>query len=164
MSQPPLHRQRRCPEHHMTDLTFTVTGRSQNAARLVATARRFRLLIDEPTSLGGEDRGPNPVEYLLAAFIGCLNVVAHLTARELGLHLRDLEITATGALNPARLLGDTTADRAGFKTIEVVLRADTDADSQTLGRWLDTVKARCPVSDNLANPTPVKLLHRAWSQ
>lgn len=148
----------------MTDLTFTVTGRSETAARVVATARQFQLVIDEPPSLGGEDRGPNPVEYLLAAFIGCLNVVAHLTARELGLNLRHLEITATGALNPARLFGDTTADRAGFKTIEVVLRADTDADAHTLERWLDTVKMRCPISDNLSNPTPVTLLHQPWSR
>jgi uncharacterized OsmC-like protein len=146
----------------MTDLTFSVTGRSENAARLVAEARQFRLVIDEPPSLGGEDRGPNPVEYLLAAFIGCINVVAHLTAREMGLDLHHLEITATGALNPARLFGDTTADRVGFKTIEVVVRADTDADSPTLERWLDTVKTRCPVSDNLANPTPVTLVHQPW--
>ena len=146
----------------VADVTIAVEAESLSKTRADVRVRDLVFSVDEPERLGGTNAGPNPVEYLLAAFIGCINVVAHLTAREMGLDLHHLEITATGALNPARLFGDTTADRVGFKTIEVVVRADTDADSPTLERWLDTVKTRCPVSDNLANPTPVTLVHQPW--
>lgn len=99
----------------MADRISQVAGRSESAARVVATARQFQFVIDEPPSLGGEDPGPNPLEYLLAALIGWLNVVAHLTAWELGLELRNLEITATGPMNSARFFGDRTADCAGLR-------------------------------------------------
>jgi len=34
---------------------------------------------------------------------------------------------------------------------------DSDAAPATLQRWLAAIESRCPVSDNLANPTPVIL-------
>lgn len=64
----------------MSDLTFKIEGKAQSAARLEAKARQFKLVIDEPPALGGSDLGANPVEYLLASYAGCINVVAHLTA------------------------------------------------------------------------------------
>jgi len=140
------------PEHR-----FKVTGRSESAARLAVKVRQFQLTVDEPPDLGGEDRGPNPVEFVLTGLVGCLNVMAHLIAQEMQLPLRSLEIEASGTLNPDRLFGKSTTDRAGFKHIEVVLRADSDADTATLDRWLETIRSRCPVSDNLTHPTPVDI-------
>ena len=71
----------------MSDLTFKIEGKAQTAARLEATARQFSIVVDEPPALGGDDVGANPVEYLLASYAGCINVVAHLTAKELGINL-----------------------------------------------------------------------------
>jgi len=34
--------------------------------------RKHRLYVDEPPQVGGEDKYPNPVEYLAAAVCGCL--------------------------------------------------------------------------------------------
>jgi uncharacterized OsmC-like protein len=121
------------------------------------TARSFTLIIDEPPALGGTDAGPNPVEYLLAALAGCLNVVGHMVARELGFTLRSIVLEAGGPLNPGRFLNLPSKDRAGFKSIRVVLRADADADRETLERWLGIVKSRCPVSDNLGEATPLQI-------
>jgi uncharacterized OsmC-like protein len=66
----------------MSDLKISIEGEAQSAARFSANARQFNIVIDEPPQLGGEDLGANPVEYLLASYAGCINVVAHLTARE----------------------------------------------------------------------------------
>lgn len=141
----------------MPDLEFSVVGRSESAARTVVTARQFRLVVDEPAELGGSDAGANPVEHVLAGLAGCLNVVAHVVAREMGFAIRSLEIAVSGVLDPARFLGEPTTARAGFREIRAVLRVASDADSATLSRWLETVRGRCPVSDNLANPTPVQV-------
>ncbi len=142
----------------MSDLlTFAVRGTADTPARTTVRARDFSLVVDEPPSLGGHDLGANPVEYLLAGFAGCLNVVGHLVAKEQGLALRSLEVEVSGPLDPARLFGQETEARAGFQHIEVALRVDAEADDAALERWVRTVEGRCPISDNLRQPTPVHL-------
>ncbi|WP_321345105.1 OsmC family protein [uncultured Draconibacterium sp.] len=145
----------------MSDLTFKIEGEAQTAARLAASAREFIIVIDEPPALGGDDRGANPVEYLLASYAGCINVVAHLTARELGIKLSGLKIQVEGNLNPARLFGKSDDERAGFKQINVQFLPETDASQEEIENWIATIKNRCPINDNLANPTPLKfnLIH-----
>ena len=65
----------------MTKLTFAINGENRNATRLDVDARQFRVVVDEPVQLGGSDAGPNPVEYILAGYAGCLTVVGHLVAK-----------------------------------------------------------------------------------
>lgn len=145
----------------MSDLTFKIQGESQTAARFAADARQFNLVIDEPPALGGDDLGANPVEYLLASYAGCINVVAHLTARELGINLEKLKIEIQGNINPARLFGKSDDERAGFKQIDVQFSPETDASQEEIENWIAIIKNRCPINDNLANPTPLtfNLIH-----
>ena len=139
----------------MPDLTFKVSGTSESAARMRVAARQFNIVVDEPPELGGSDAGPNPVEYVLAALAGCINVTAHLVAKEMQIALKSLSVDIEGDLNPARLLKNPTEDRAGYKSIRVQVKAATDADEKTLAAWRDEIEARCPVSDNLGSATPI---------
>jgi len=139
----------------MADLTFKIEGEAQTEARFDANARQFTLVIDEPPALGGEDLGANPVEFLLASYAGCLNVVAHLIARELGINVEKLSIAVTGKLNPARLFGQSEEERAGFKQIDVAFTPITDASPELTAKWIKAIKDRCPINDNLASPTPL---------
>lgn len=139
----------------MSDLIFKTTGTAQTAARFEANSRQFTIVIDEPPALGGDDLGANPVEYLLASYAGCINVVAHLTARELGIKIDKLNIAVSGSINPAKLFGQSDAERAGFKKIEVEFAPVTDASAELTSQWISAIKNRCPVNDNLASPTPL---------
>src|SRR5665811_14608 len=139
----------------MSDLTFKIKGEAQTAARFSVNARQFNLVIDEPPTLGGDDQGANPVEYLLASYAGCVNVVAHLTARELGIKLEQLKIEIKGNINPARLFGSSFEERAGFKNIELLFSPVTNASTEEIENWITVIKDRCPINDNLANPTPL---------
>ncbi len=139
----------------MADLIFKIEGEAQTAARFDANARQFTLVIDEPPTLGGDDLGANPVEFLLAGYAGCLNVVAHLTARELGIKVEKLTISVSGNINPARLLGQSDEERAGFKHISVNFTPVTDASTELTEQWIKAIKSRCPINDNLASPTPL---------
>lgn len=141
----------------MSDALFTVSGQSESPTRLAVQVRDFGLIVDEPPSMGGDDEGPNPVEYILAGLAGCLNVMGHIIAKEMGFTIRSLRIDAAGPLNPAKLIGQPTDDRAGYKSITVTLNVDADIDQATLDRWLATIESRCPVSDNLMNLTPVSI-------
>ncbi|MCK9480089.1 MAG: OsmC family protein [Firmicutes bacterium] len=142
----------------MSNAKFSVKSKSENPTKTVVEARSFKMIIDEPAPLGGTDHGPNPVEYVLAALSGCLNVVGHMIANEMGFALRGLEFNVEGDLNTEKFQGLPTSGRAGFMEIRVTVIPDTDADSGLLQKWLEKVIERCPVSDNLANATPVKIM------
>lgn len=89
----------------MANSSYRVKGESQSHSCIKVKARSFELIIDEPESFGGSNLGANPVEYLLASFTGCLNVIGHMIAREMGFIIEELEISASGSLNPAKLKG-----------------------------------------------------------
>jgi uncharacterized OsmC-like protein len=139
------------------DLKFSISATSETPTRVQVKARSFTMYVDEPPQLGGEDKGANPVEYLLAALAGCLNVVGHMVAKEMNMQLGGLAINIEGVLNPAKFQGKSNAERAGYKEINVTIKAKTNAPEDVLKKWIETVESRCPVSDNIANPTPVKL-------
>lgn len=141
----------------MSDLKFTARAFSESPAKTVVETRNFKIIVDEPESLGGTDHGANPVEYVLAALAGCLNVVGHMIAVELGFVLRGIELELEGDLNPGKLFGTSSEKRAGYSEIRVRITPDADADQVVLNKWLELVKERCPVSDNLANPTSVSI-------
>ena len=141
----------------MSDLIFSVKGVSNSPAQFEAKARNFTLIIDEPEDLGGSNQDANPVEYILAGLAGCLNVVGHLVAKELGFTINKLKIEVNGVINPDRLFGTSSAERAGFKSIELNLIPETNAEIELLSKWIKIVEDRCPVRDNLTNTTPVKL-------
>lgn len=142
----------------MPDIKFNIKAYSETPTKTIVEARNFKIIIDEPENLGGGDGGPNPVEYVLAALAGCLNVVGNLVAKEMGFTLRSIGLGIEGDLNPSKFMGAETQERAGYKEIRVSLKPDADADKEILDKWLVAVKERCPVSDNIANMTPMKIV------
>jgi len=139
----------------MSDLKFRIRAHSENPTKTVVKARGFEIIIDEPEDLGGTNTGANPVEFVLAAFSGCLNVMAHVIAKEMNFELRGVKINISGNLNPARLFGASYEERAGYKQIEVEITPDCDAEPEVLEKWLAAIEDRCPVSDNLSHTTPI---------
>ena len=138
----------------MSDVIISVKALSANPTKTVVKTRTFEMIIDEPR---GTNEGASPVEYLLASLAGCLNAMGHMVAREMNINLRGIEIQLTGKLNPDKSFGKETSDGAGYKEISVEVSPDTDADRETLDKWLETVESRCPVSDTLNKPTPVQI-------
>ncbi len=141
----------------MANLKFSLQGTNESAARFAAQTRKFQLVVDEPEALGGTDVAANPVEYILAGYAGCLNVVGHMVAKELSIELRKLTIELEGEINPDRLFGKSTQTRAGYLFINVNLKPETNATDAQLAEWITEVEHRCPVNDNLSKPTPINL-------
>jgi len=139
----------------MSEVKIRVRAKSEASMRLEATSRQFTIVVDEPERAGGTDDGPHPLEYLLTSLCGCLNVLGQMVAKEMGISLSAIEFTATGTLDPAMFLGRSGQNRAGFAAIDVAVDVQSDADEAALDEWLQQVEARCPVSDNIQNPTPL---------
>lgn len=139
----------------MADLKFRVKAHSENPTKTIVSARGFELVMDEPKEFGGTDQGANPVEFVLAAYAGCINIMAHVCAKELGFELKGVKIDLVGNLNPGRVLGQSFEERAGYKRIEITVYPDCNADAETLKKWEEAIFNRCPVGDNLRNTTEV---------
>ena len=56
----------------------------------------FALTVDEPPSAGGTGRGPMPTDLLLASLSSCYALALAWAARQRGIDLPDLRVSATG--------------------------------------------------------------------
>jgi len=139
----------------MSEVVFAVDVVCQSPTCAEAQTRGFTFSVDEPSELGGTDTGPNPVEYVIGAYAGCLNVVGHMIANEMGFKLDSLKIHVEGSLDTAGFLGQDPSVRPGYQEIRVRFDVSTSAPQSVLDQWLATMNKRCPVGDNLRNPTPI---------
>ncbi|MEF8802277.1 MAG: OsmC family protein [Halolamina sp.] len=94
----------------------------------------------------------NPVEYFLGSVLACLNSTATMVARDMDIDIESLEATVEGDVNYATYQGQEVEDRAGLQGVAVTLSVETEGDAD-LDAWLDSVKERCPVTDNVENET-----------
>ena len=141
----------------MADVTFSVDAVSIGKTRTEVTARDLVFNVDEPEKLGGTNTGPNPVEYVLGALAGCLNVIGHLIAKEMDFEINSLNMHLEGVLDPLSYLGKKTNVRPGYKEILVKIDIESSASPEILQQWARAIELRCPVSDNIENPTPIKI-------
>lgn len=140
----------------MSTKIVNVLGFVGNDAQFVVKAQDFKVRISSNVA-GTSVEGPSPVEFLLAGFAGSINAVGQLVAKELNLNLKSLQVEISGELETNKAEGIATRSRPGFRRIEVVVKPTTDAPLTLLKEWIDTVKDRCPLRDNLLNTTPVLL-------
>jgi uncharacterized OsmC-like protein len=69
----------------------TVSGGSTGLLQHI-TVGRHRLVGDEPVEEGGEDAGPNPYDFLLAALGTCTSMTVSLYARRKGWPLEGVKV------------------------------------------------------------------------
>lgn len=139
----------------MSISNFSINGSSINSTLYQGKSRQFNFLVDEPHELGGKDLAANPVEYLLAGYAGCLNVVINLVAKDLGIKIYDMKININGNIDASKFLGLSEEVRAGFQSLDVDIDFVTNATQESVNFLLKNVKQRCPINDNLSNKTPI---------
>ncbi len=133
----------------------------ESMARSTTEAGVFKIFMDEPPELGGKNGAPSPLDFILAAHAGCLNYMTFFIAKELGIPVTGTEISVRGSLDPAKFAGTDRTVRAGYQSLEVTIHIKSTANADDIARLKSEVEARCPVSDNLANATPVHITMRA---
>ena len=138
--------------------TFHVEAKQVDRFQVEAVSGSHTIVIDQPKAAGGNGAGCCPVEYVLAGLAACILNVAYVVAGEREIELRGLTVRVEGDLNPARFMGKDTEDRAGFQSIRLIANIDANMTLEEKEDFLRVVEARCPVSDNLANATPVDVI------
>lgn len=138
-----------------TTAVFESTTRQLNGLLSEAAIRSFKLAVDEPPQLGGTDKGPNPVELILAALGTCQEITYRLYADTLGIPLNGVSVKITGRLDLCGFFAVDDGVRPGFKDIHAAVTLDSPASADEIERLKATVDRHCPVLDILRNPTPV---------
>lgn len=112
--------------------------------------------IDEPPVLLGQDRGANPVEYLLAGLSGCVTTTFIAYAAAQGVQIDELRTELEGELDVRAFLGLTHDVRAGYKQIRITFHVKSDAPRQKLRELMLLAERRSPVSESVRNGVPVE--------
>ena len=137
--------------------TATIKTVGESMARSTTDVRSFKIFMDEPPELGGRDGAASPLEFILAAHGGCLSYMTFFIGKEQGLDIRGTEVEVEATLDPAKFAGTNRGVRAGYQAVNVTIKVHSDATPEQLEQLRRKVEARCPVSDNIANPTPVNI-------
>lgn len=118
--------------------------------------RTHSLQIDEPRELGGTDKGPNPVELVLAALGGCQAIILRLYGEKLGLKVKSVESIVEGNLDLGGFLG-VPGVRPGFQNVKAITKVKVEGDPDKIKELLKIAEERCPVLDILKNGVPVEV-------
>ncbi len=141
--------------------TFRVDSRQEVGLLSRVSVRWFEIAVDEPPTLGGTDRAPNPVEYALVALATCQEITYRLHADALGIPLDGVAVSLEGDIDLRGFFGVDHTVRPGFQRIRGTVTLDSPASEAELTRLQAHVDAHCPVLDLLSNPTPLQLELRA---
>ena len=137
--------------------TFRASSRQLDGLHSQVSIRDFTLNIDEPPSLAGTDKGPNPVELALASLATCQEITYRLYADALGIRIDGISVSLEGDLDLRGFFSVDQAVRPGFGAIRGTVEIDSPESPETIDRLKRTVDRYCPVLDLLSNPTPVSL-------
>lgn len=142
--------------------TMRIGAEAETDTKTVVRTRGHELVIDEPEPGGGTDDGPTPIETLIGAQAGCLNVVGHKVAADMGVDVQVREIDVEGAFDPAKVNGRSDDPRAGLQEVRVNIQVDTDEDTDVVREWARRVEERCPVTENIVNETRCETSVSVW--
>jgi len=124
--------------------------------KIETKSRQHIAIVDQPVAGGGTDAGPTPLEYLFISLAGCIVTIGHIVAKQRRLPVRGIEVHVEGELDTDVLMGKSSDVRAGFTGIRVHTKIDADMTQEEKEAFLREVDARCPISDNIHNLTPVE--------
>lgn len=105
-------------------------------------------LMDEPATLGGTDKAPNPVEYLIGAAGSCFAITFEVMASQQGIQLDSVDVTIEAGLNAAVFLGLEEGD-GGILNPVIRLNAKGAASTEELREIAQTALAKSPVLNSL---------------
>ncbi|MFZ3589480.1 OsmC family protein [Bacillus sp. DJP31] len=69
-------------------------------------AKGHNYYLDEPTSVGGENKGPTPLHALLGALASCESITAFAAAKVMNIQVDELTFDINGELDPRGMKGD----------------------------------------------------------
>jgi uncharacterized OsmC-like protein len=125
--------------------TFNASAhRLSEGLQVEASARSFKVLMDEPVEGGGTDKGMNPVELMLSAYGGCMTILATMMAPDHDVQLDDFYADLEGDLDM-----DEGSEYNGFQEIRVTFHVKSSSPKENIDKLAQDVEASCPIGNTL---------------
>lgn len=118
-----------CPSHSLANISI----------------RDVDFAIDEPIERGGTNLGPTPTDAVLAALIGCTNVIGHKCANRLNIDIGHLTISATCDFDRRGVTLSEEIDLP-FKKINLKIQSSAVISENNLDRVAAEVSKYCPLA------------------
>ncbi len=134
------------PAQEQGTVLVTETGAGRFAQTVVAG--RHRLAADEPEAYGGDDSGPSPYDYLLAALGACTSMTIRMYAERKKIRLDGVSVRLRHAKIHAADCADCDAKEGKIDHIEREIALSGDLDEDTEARLME-IADRCPVHKTL---------------
>ena len=96
----------------------------------------FEIRVDEPSSAGGDDTGPQPTEVFLASVASCFALAVAHVARKRDIELEDVSVRAIGTYD-------------GPKFVNIRVEVTSSHEPEELDRLVERASAVCYVSNTI---------------
>lgn len=131
---------------------FYAAGREDDTRKVA-----FVFDNDEPPVLLGQNRGPNPVEFILHALAGCVTTTMVYYAAAKGIELTKVETEFEGDIDLRGLLGVSASVDPGYEQIRINVHVEGDATPGELDELVQIAKDHSPVFDTVTRPVDVQV-------
>ncbi len=132
----------------MAEIIVTSLQNFQNTVRY-GDGREF--VIDEPSSFGGDDAGPDPYTLLLAALGGCTSMTVSMYARRKKWNLERVSVSLSQERVHAKDCETCVSKDDGFiHQINVSVKLEGDLTDEQHSRLLE-IAQKCPVKKTLTS-------------
>ena len=118
--------------------------------------RHFKLVVDEPFELLGQNTAPNPQEYLMTALNACITVGYVAGAAVNGIVLESVEIETHGEIDLRGFLGLDPTVKPGYDKLHYTVRIKGDGTAEQFREIHENVIKTSPNFFNVTQPVPVE--------
>ena len=125
-----------------------IEAKMETPQRVLIRAGEKSLRLDMPDLLGGTNKGIMPLEALLAAYAGSLNVSGNFVAKTMEFDLRNWEFTIWAEFDPRGIWGLAVVPKA-ILIVHVEARVTTTESPRRLAQLRKALAERDPVHNLL---------------
>jgi uncharacterized OsmC-like protein/fermentation-respiration switch protein FrsA (DUF1100 family) len=128
--------------------------RTEHLAQYVRAGRHL-LMADEPIAAGGDDSGPGPYDYLLAALGGCTSMTMRLYAERKGISVERFSVRLSHRKVYAEDCADCETKEGRIDEISREISIEGDVPETARARLME-IADKCPVHQTLTHEIKIR--------
>ncbi|GGX35508.1 OsmC family protein [Aquimarina muelleri] len=118
---------------------------------------QFKYLIDEPLELLGNDKNPNPQDYILGGMAGCMMVGFVTGVSGKGIELKNVQLDIIGKLDLRGFLGLNPDVSVGFEKLQFNFKVEGSGTQEQYNEIIKHISKVSPGYETILNPVKIEI-------